>query len=126
MKSRAGSTSVWFVILLACAVWVAFSFHDQVASAWHKAAIAAHPADKLRASEGCPVLLSSADPDDIQYCVKRGIAGAHAEGWAELSYLAALVLSIPIMVLGILAAARWVGTIIRRIPPHDKAHDRHA
>ncbi|HVI90151.1 MAG TPA: hypothetical protein VM659_17735 [Dongiaceae bacterium] len=126
MKSRAGSTSVWLVILLACVLWLAFSFHDQAASAWHKAAIAAHPADKLGAREGCPVLLNSTDPDDIQYCVKRGIASAHAEGWTALSYLAALVLGIPVIVLGIFVAARWVATVVRRIPPRDTAHNRRA
>ena len=124
MKSKAGSTSVWFVVWLACVVWVAFSFHDQAANAWDKTMIAAEPTDELGTSAGCPALLSSASPDDIQYCVKRGIASAHAEGWVALSYLAALVLGIPVIVLGIFVAARWVATVVRRIPPHDTAHNR--
>lgn len=126
MKRKAGSTPVWFVVLLACVAWVAFSFYDQAGSAWHKATIAAYPADKPGASEDCPVLLSSANPDDIRYCIKRGLASAHAEGWAVLGYLAVLVLSTPLIVLCFFAVVRWAMTIIRHIPPHDTAHDRHA
>jgi hypothetical protein len=126
MKSRAGSTPIWIVVLLACLGWVAFSFHDQAESAWHKAAIAADPADKLGTSQDCPALLSSANPDDIQYCVKRSLASVHVHDWAALGYLAILVLSAPLIVLGFFAAVRWAMTIIKHIPPHDTAHDRHA
>lgn len=126
MKLKAGSTWVWFVVLLACFVWVAFGLHGQVAYAWHKATSVTYPADKLGTSESCPALLNSANPDDIQYCVKRSLASAHAEGWAGLSYLAAFVLSIPVIVLGIFATARWLAAVIKRILPHDTARDRHA
>lgn len=126
MKSKAGSTPVWFVVLLACLGWVAFSFHDRAESAWHKAAAATDPATRLGASQDCPALLSSANPDDIQYCIKRSLASAHGHDWATLGYLAILVLIAPLFVLGFFAVVRWAMTIIKRIPTHDTAHDRHA